>query len=115
MGRPKTPGGRRVPVSFKLTEAEETDANALRGDTVLNVFMRRMALERIGQLRNSRIPRTRRPEVRPAAVPPAEPEPARKPAATPQAGKCNHPGKRVNGGWCTACQHDVLPGGRWRE
>lgn len=53
MPRPKTPDGRRVPVSFKLTEDEEKRADSLRGETVMSVFMRRMALERMQQIEDS--------------------------------------------------------------
>lgn len=44
MGRKPTPDGRRVPVSFKLTEAEAALIDSLRGETERGVWLRQAAV-----------------------------------------------------------------------
>ena len=33
----------------------------------------------------------------------------------PQRKRCTHPGTRITGGYCQACDHLIEPGGHWRE
>ena len=45
MGRPESPEGRRVPVSFKLSEAEAALVDSARGDLERGPWMRQAALD----------------------------------------------------------------------
>jgi hypothetical protein len=116
MARPKSPDGRRVPVSYKLTEAERDLVDSLRGETERGVWLREAAL--LVARKNSGIPQPeRKTKPRASAAPPVvlrepEPEPARKTAArprtgqqgesAPKSGNCKHP--RVHGkGVCPDC------------
>lgn len=55
MGRPRSPDGRRVPVSFKLTEAEAGLVDSLRGETEQSVWLRDAALAAAREQQDSRI------------------------------------------------------------
>ena len=57
MARPKTPDGRRVPVSFKLTEAEAAMIDSLRGGTKRSVWLRDAALQAARKERAARLAR----------------------------------------------------------
>lgn len=58
------------------------------------------------------------PRKRTAAVPQAafsDPPENPLPAPGPEPRRCDHPGRRVNGGWCVQCQWTILPGGKFAE
>jgi hypothetical protein len=112
MSRKPTPDGRRVPVSFKLTEAEAALADALRGDAERGPWLRDLAITAARRLKDSGIPEPedrgevpvvrsgRRPPVA-VVVPFREPEP--EPAPRPRAKQpCEH---RVKpGSYCRSCE-----------
>jgi hypothetical protein len=55
MARPRTPDGRRVPVSFKLTDAEAELVDSLRGETERSVWLRDIAIAAARKMRDNGI------------------------------------------------------------
>lgn len=126
MARHKSPDGRRVPVSFKLTEDERDLVDSLRGETERSVWLRDRALAAARE-ENSGIPRPKRPSPasqRRTAARLADPKLRRKPDEAvgaalaeqdatplvpliqeePDAKPCKHKGLKLSKGVCPDCK-----------
>jgi hypothetical protein len=68
MARPRTPDGRRVPVSFKLTDAEAELVDSLRGETERSVWLRDIAMAAAREKRDSGMRERKPPKARPRSA-----------------------------------------------
>lgn len=103
MARPKTPDGRRVAVSFKLTETEAELVDSLRGGTERSVWLREAAMVVAHAKRDSGIPKPYRDPYADRRPRPARLTQGTDTDPTEDAGDCPHPKARVLKGLCNAC------------
>ena len=100
MPRPKSPDGRRVPVTTRFSEPEAAEIDAARGDIDRSAWVRSASL---AVARRAQPAPPRKPAARSEAVyvNTDTPEPERKPK------NCKHPNMRMSKGVCPDCQEWV--------
>ena len=128
MGRAWTPEGKRVPIGLKVSEAKAEAVDAARGATPRAQWLAAAVDAALAgaTVREAAAERPEPPRVRAKAPAPDPVEAVRAlaeatgavPASqlrAPQRKRCTHPGTRITGGYCQACDHLIEPGGHWRE
>ena len=107
MSRPKTPDGKRVSLSVKVSEPKAQAVDARRGMLGRAAYLESLIDADLNGFTGKPEPAGRSALKPRRAVPPAaeapEPEPDVKFAPAAGRVRCPHPGTRVIGGWCPLC------------
>lgn len=102
MARTKTPGGKRVTICAKFSEAEEAAIDAARGTVNRSEWLRRAALAAARRRPSASAPGARGQKVI-AEPPPSKPDPAPPEPATVRRYLASCPHRLPSGAWCKTC------------
>jgi hypothetical protein len=100
VARAKTPGGKRVTICVKVSEADAAAIDAARGEVTRSAWGRGMLLAAVTGGMPAQAGAVRQRAAEPVSSPPPV-SPGRAPALRPE--KCAHPKARVIKGQCRAC------------